>query len=253
MKILHRFGFFILGLASIFVITITAVQANTVVRGTPQKVGQGTASSYVDLDNRGQVSAIGVILSESALTSLPKQMTEIDLALPRQVLRSTPFTHIGLNWNPQGHPPQPIYGTPHFDLHFYIIPQAARRSITATGEDVARANKTPDANLIPTEYVLAPDSAVPGEGSHWINPKAPEFQGKPHGFAHTFIYGFYNGKMNFLEPMISRTTLAQHQTFDDVIARPVRYSTPGIYPSQYSMSYNPKAHEFQITLSRFSR
>lgn len=147
--------------------------------------------------------------------------------------------------------PPPIYGTPHFDRHFYTISQATRQQITATGADAVKAYKTPDASLIPTGYVLAPDSAVPGEGSYWINPQAPEFQGTPHGFEHTFIYGFYDGKIDFLEPMISRTALEQHQTFDEAIARPVRYWTSGAYPSRYSTSYNAQTRDFRIALNSF--
>ncbi len=58
--------------------------------------------------------------------------------------------------------------------------------------------------------------------------------------------------MNFLEPMISKGAMEQHQTFHDEIARPARYSTRGSYPSQYSLSYDAQAHEFRITLSGFA-
>ncbi|HEY9623693.1 MAG TPA: DUF5602 domain-containing protein [Crinalium sp.] len=251
MKKLYKLGCLVLGLLMALTLAIKAVQANTVTYGTPQQVGQGTARSYVTLGDRRQVSELGVILSESALTGLPSQMAEINLALPRQATRATPFTHIGLNWNPQGHPPAPIYGTPHFDLHFYTISEAARRRIVTTGADAARVYKTPDARLVPTGYVLAPNSAVPGEGSHWINPQAPEFQGAPHGFDHTFVYGFYNGNLDFLEPMISKTALEQHQTFDEAIARPARYSSTRAYPGRYSASYDTQAHEFRIALKAF--
>ncbi|MEP0916398.1 DUF5602 domain-containing protein [Leptolyngbya sp. DQ-M1] len=247
----HKLGIFISGLLMLLVVSINAVHANTIVQGTPQSIGQGTARSYVALDNRSRVSELGVILSESALSDLPTTMTEIELALPRQASRTTPFTHIGLNWNPQGHPPAPIYGTPHFDVHFYTISQAARRRITAIGKDAERAYITPDARFIPAGYVMAPDSAEPGQGSHWIDPKSDEFQGAPHGFNHTFIYGFYNGKMNFLEPMISKAAFDQRQSFQKTIARPVRYSTLGRYPRQYSMSYDSQAHQFRISLSKF--
>ncbi|WP_088889617.1 DUF5602 domain-containing protein [Leptolyngbya ohadii] len=253
MKKQYRLAFLALGVAVAMLITIGTAQANSIVRGASQPIGQGTASSYVSLNDRGQVSEVGVILSESVLKDLPSQMTEVDLALPPQALSSTPFTHIGLNWNPQGHLPPPIYGIPHFDLHFYTISQATRRQITATDEDAAKAYQIPEASLVPANYVMAPDSAEPGQGSHWVNPNAPEFQGAPHGFDHTFIYGFYDGRMSFLEPMISKTMLEQHQSFDEAIARPARYSPSGVYPNRYSLSYDAQAHEYRITLSDLNR
>ncbi len=149
----YRLGLLILGLVIMSLVTINAVQANTIVQGTPRQIGQGIVRSYVAMSHRGQVSAIGVILSESALSGLPLEMTEVDLALPRHADR-TPFTHIGLNWNPQGHPPIAIYGTPHFDLHFCTISQAARQRITAAGADAQRAYRTPETRLIPAGYIL---------------------------------------------------------------------------------------------------
>jgi len=29
-----------------------------------------------------------------------------------------PFDHIGINWNPNGHPPAGVYNRPHFDVPF---------------------------------------------------------------------------------------------------------------------------------------
>lgn len=69
MKKRYKLGLLALGLVMILIMTIHSVQANTIVQGTPRQIGQGTARSYVAM-NRGQVSAIGVLLSESALTGL---------------------------------------------------------------------------------------------------------------------------------------------------------------------------------------
>lgn len=227
-------------------------QANTIVRGVSQTLGQGSACSYVVLDDQGQISDLGVILSESALSSVPTQATELNLALPQQAI-ATPFTHISVNWNPEGHLPTPIYGTPHFDFHFFTIPQASRQQITATEADRDRAYKAPLAAFVPAGYQLAPDSAVPTEGVHWVNLQAPEFQGSPHGFDHTFIYGFYDGQLIFWEPMVSLAALKNHESFSETIARPDRYRTSGFYPTAYSITYDAQAHEYQISLDHFQK
>jgi hypothetical protein len=47
---------------------------------------------------------------------------------------SSLFTHFGLEWNPQGHPPSGIYEDPRFDFHFYLVPEAERLAFS-TGLD----------------------------------------------------------------------------------------------------------------------
>lgn len=224
-------------------------QANTTLYGTSQNLGQGNAATYVVLDDQGQVTEIGITLSESALTNLPTEETELDLALPQVAIDTTPFTHVSLNWNPEGHLPTPIYGTPHFDVHFFTIAPTTRQAITVTGDNIAQTYKTPDSQLIPAGYQLAPDSGVPREGAHWINPQSPEFQGEPHGFDHTFIYGFYDGTIDFLEPMVSKATLEQYPTIDEPIPQPDRHSTPGLYPTHYSITYEAQTHQYRISLN----
>ncbi len=145
----------------------------------------------------------------------------------------------------------PIYGVPHFDFHFYLLTPGQRQAITAEGADLARNYQQPDSALIPAGYVLAPDSAEARQGSHWIDPKAAEFQGQPHGFDQTFIYGFYEGKLSFLEPMISKAFLESHANLRQPIHRPARYSKPGLYPSQYQVSYDPQTREYSVVLEQF--
>jgi hypothetical protein len=151
--------------------------------GKPQAFGKGTIRTYIALDSHKQPQEMGVILTKTALTNLPDDK-EFILPLPK-VANKTGFTHIGFNWQSHGHNPSPIYGVPHFDFHFYTLRIKERNQITAIGSDLATVYKTPETKLIPTGYVLAPDSAEPRMGSHWINPKSEELQGAPHGFSQT--------------------------------------------------------------------
>ncbi len=218
----------------------------------PQSLGNGTVRTYIQLDEQNNPQEVGVILTEAALSGLPAHGTEVVLPLPAQA-STTILNHVGFDWRSHGHAPEPIYGSPHFDVHFYTITPEERASITLVGSDLEKAYATPDPDLIPTGYILAPDSAEAQMGAHWIDPTGEEFQGEPHGFEHTMIYGFYNGEMAFIEPMVSLDFLSSKQSFAGGIAVPKRYTQAGAYPTGYSITYNEATQEYAIALTGFTQ
>lgn len=220
------------------------------VEGAAQPLGDGTVRAYVALDPQGVPQEVGVILTAAALNNLPHEVVETVVPLPPQAA-TTAINHISVDWRPHGHHPEPIYGSSHFDIHAYVISPEQREAITAQGNDLEKAYKTPADDLIPVGYVLAPDSAEPRMGAHWINPAAAEFQGDPHGFSHTLIYGFYDGVMAFIEPMVNLDVLKSQTTVDETFAQPKRYSQPGLYPTRYRITYHPETQEHRVALLGF--
>ncbi|MEJ7682316.1 MAG: DUF5602 domain-containing protein [Segetibacter sp.] len=148
--------------------------------------------------------AIGIQLGEDALNNLPKSGDTYPLPLPVQS-KVSGIDHVEADWNPSGHEPGPIYGAPHFDFHFYYISKQEQSSVIPGPDTV-----TVPAQYIPTDYVTGV-FAVPNMGVHWSDTTAPEFHGVP--FTTTFIYGFYHGKMTFLEPMVTKAFLQTHPDF----------------------------------------
>jgi hypothetical protein len=202
------------------------------------------------LDDNGNPTEVGVILSNDALSNLPEHAEEYMLQLPPEA-STTAITHIGLDWRSHGHAPDDIYHLPHFDVHAYVITPQEREAITATGANLETVYATPAPELIPAGYVLAPESAEPRQGAHWIDPTADEFRDAPHGFDHTMIYGFYNGEMAFVEPMVTIDFLQSQQEFEGAIALPARYARPSAYPTAYSITYNEATGEHVIALTDF--
>lgn len=88
-----------------------------------------------------------------------------------------------------------MYELPHFDFHFYLMPNEERNKITADNQ--TQFAKAPAAQYLPADYMQAP-GGIPRMGAHWVDKTAPELQGKP--FTVTFIYGTYDGKVTFYEP-----------------------------------------------------
>lgn len=224
--------------------------------GPAVRVGEGTARAFVRVDAAGAPTAVGVLLTEAALRGLPAEPPpgaeawEYILRLPREA-GGTGYDHVTLDWNPRGHPPPGVYDVPHFDVHFYLIPEAERARVTATGQDLERARKQPAPDLMPAGYVLPPGTEVPRMGAHAINPAADEFHGR--GFRRTFIYGFYDGRLVFIEPMVSKAFLEERPDLTEPVPVPARYASPGYYPTHYSVRYDPARRIYLIALEGLRR
>ncbi|HKQ80320.1 MAG TPA: DUF5602 domain-containing protein [Blastocatellia bacterium] len=219
--------------------------------GEAKPMGNGTARSWVALDKDGKPTAIGVTFTEAALGGLPQSLTpgliwtEFLLSLPPEA-SATGFDHIGLNWNPKGHDPEGVYQTPHFDFHFYLISPAERERITTRGDDLEKCRKALPVEFVPEGYVPAAGSEEPGMGLHWVEPNSHEFHGK--AFTHTFIYGSYDGRLIFLEPMITKAFLETRPDITVPIKLSSKYQKPGYYPARYSVKYHPETGEYSVAM-----
>jgi len=241
------FAFNMLAVAGLLLVGSATARAAGVTRqtGEPITIGNGRAYTWMLNDGFGHPLAIGINLTDTALTGLPTEDTEYVLPLPQQA-SATPFTHAVMNWNPHGHIPPGIYDVPHFDFHFYLITTAQREQITATGEDLARTTLMPAPEFIPQGYIGPEGTSEPRMGWHWVNPASPELNGQP--FTETFIYGFYNGEMAFIEPMITTGFLAGRSFVSHAIGLPASYPTQGYYPTGYTVAYDTARGEHVISL-----
>ena len=229
--------------------------------GTPVKVGAGMARAYVVLDAKsGQTPVeLGIALDARALDELPTAAGEysFDLRLPAR--SPAPYRFAELDWNPQGHPPAGVYTVPHFDFHFYTVPKSVRDAIDPSDPlYAAKANNLPAGPYVPPGYVVPgvpAQLAVPHMGVHWFDVTAPELQnlfGNPAGyqpFTKTFIYGSWDGRFIFFEPMVTRAYLMTLPNAVTPISVPALYPQPGWYPTAYRVSYDARSKEFLVALT----
>ena len=246
--------------------------------GTPVRLGNGRARTYVVLDQRdgGRALELGVALDEQAMEGLPAHghgdgphgnMVEYLLPMPAQ--GPSAFKFVELDWNPAGHGVP--YEAPHFDFHFYTITRAERDAIDPANPNYAAeaANAPADAPPFfadPAALLGVPAAAVaiPRMGMHWIDLHAPELQGflgNPAGyrpFTTTFIYGAWNGRFTFMEPMITRAYIMGKRDAADPAARneliPITtsptYPSGNFRPDAYRIAYDEQAREYRIALVR---
>lgn len=289
MVVIFRFLFPRLVIVALFLLTASPVAARKNVEYGPAKpLGQGSLRSFVEFKKSGKPKKIGVEFTKAALTGLPSGHSdgtwdiphpdgsiawyccgyEHVLTLPPSAA-TTPFEHIVVNWNNEGHPPPGIYSVPHFDFHFYLISNEERRAITApatSAEMCVRAGSLPipltcgnlDRALIPLSPgqappdFISPGSVEPGMGNHMLDKFAPELSGTP--FTQTLLYGTWDGAISFFEPMITLAYLQNLQgksCYD--LKVPQGFAEAGYYPTRYCASHKPKGQgTYQITLDSFN-
>ena len=221
--------------------------------GDKVKLGNGTVKSWVIVDDNNVPKSMGITFTVDALTDLPKPTDpggfplavfpdyttfEYVLKLPDNVM-NFPFKSVGLNWNPTGHPPD-CYNNSHFDVHFYMMDENLRTSITCMGDDTNKVYKQPDAQYIPQDYMTAPMTGEARMGCHWFDPNSAEFH---TGFNKTIIYGFYDAKMVFVEPMITLDYLNSKPNVTETIKLPKSYQVSGYYPTGYTVKYDEKTKD----------
>ena len=258
--------------------------------GPAVKVGNGIARTYIVLDEKDGRTPVelGVAMTEGAMEGLPAKdphaahkaaasaHEHLDnhpylLSLPERGV--APYKFVELDWNPGGHEPPGIYDQPHFDFHFYTISPEERAAIVPTDPDFQKkADMLPAEAQRPQFYAMAappgaPAPAVPLMGVHWVDMRSPELQGmlgKPElykPFTTTFIYGSWEGRFTFVEPMITRTHIMAKKTAIDPAVRneviPVpmakEYSPAGYYPAAYRITWDSKAKEYRVAVTQLAQ
>jgi len=174
---------------------------------------------------------------------------------------NTPYEYALFNWNPMGHIPSDlIYNKPHFDVHFYVTPNSQRLAIRAgpcaivVNCDDYKIGKVPvDPKYVAPDYYDV-DAVEAAMGNHLLDITAPEIFGQP--FTHTFIYGAYNGRITFYEPMVTHawfSGLADGTIADSCFAMklPQAWQRSGWYPTKYCTRYRANRQELTLTLESF--
>ena len=195
----------------------------------------GKVWSSVSLDKDGNPRQLAIVVDDAAMNSLPVgtpsdhtgHENNLIVPVPTQAVGATPFKFIMVNWNSSGHEPEHIYTKPHFDFHFYMTTPSEVMAYT----DTTKMNHNlPEAAYVPANYI-APGPGLPMMGKHWIDVTSPELSGQVP-FTQTFIFGSYDGKIVFYEPMITLDFLKTNSNFERQIPQPSKVKTSGFYPTK---------------------
>ena len=248
--------------------------------GPAVAVGGGTASLYVEVGPHGEPRAVGIALTDAAMGGLASRMNttsrchdkdgdgtfahgeclgdfQSTLSLPAEAASlGIPVRWATVNWNPEGHmhPAPPVWSAAHFDFHFFLAEQATIEGIRPGPcgefidcEDFKRASTPLPPRHLPDGYVDV-GAAVPGMGNHLVDSRDPELADPSLGFSSTFIYGTYDGKLTFLEPMVSHAFLASHPDRCVPIRTAQAVAVGGWYPTRYCVRYDAGSTTYRVSL-----
>lgn len=247
--------------------TVVADTTRTIM-GEEVPIGNGTVRTWLKINERtGVPESIGVTMTEGGLYGLPEDADppqkgslklklidgsphhtfEYGLHFPEEA-EMTAFNHMGYNWNPEGHGPLPgVFFEPHYDVHFYMASLEYRHAIKNDDlTDLKVLNLEPPKEFLPPRYERAPSTSEPRMGTHYADMSSDQL--KPGNFTNIFLIGVHDGSIIFWEPMITREYLLTKPNFHADIPQPEAYPVSGYYPTAYSVVYDEKHKEFDISL-----
>lgn len=248
--------------------------------GNSQPLGNGSIRSFITLDdNSGNPLDLGISFAEEAL-SLPigsgdqynsDEYIMTELSLPPQA-STTPFNHFEVNYRPNGFPPGGPVTQPLFDIYFFQISPQERDLIcphpdtsgsipNCVGEERAVARKTPEPGTLPVGVIPliedtpqrpgSPLRAVPRYGTRYYDGDlAVSVFNNPQSLTSFYGYGFYDGKPNFTNIIISEAFLEkQPNDVTTSLKQPTSYLESGYYPTEYNVKYDETSQEYRLSLS----
>ncbi len=226
--------------------------------GAPMTVGSGSARVYV-IENTSGTVEVGIEADSTAFVNLASD-SHLHLDLPTSdSFDVSPIDHIDLGFALNGHPGGPwsdaadvpensYWAVPHFDVHFMTISdkEADKIIIPNPTDSSDLAYVVPAASDLAAGYALGLNSGISGEGSHWA--AGGEFSDFPAPFDYNFLYGFYDGKMTFEEPMVAQTFLAdlKNGLTSDVLQAFSVSSTNPAFGDQYFIRYDAGSDVFRM-------
>lgn len=205
--------------------------------------------TYVDMSGIGANHSVG---ADGAVTEVVATMerAELESFIAQEksgqgfadfddvVKEKTVFDHVGAGYNARGHGPPGVNDIPHVDAHFYMLSQADREAIDCEGEPAPEASQLPDgveANVNKEPF----GGCVAAMGGHGALPYDK--------LTADMIYGFHDGKLIFVEPMIDVAMLTAEEEIELEILAPAELAVEGTYPRRFFMRYSDDAFEFVLT------
>jgi hypothetical protein len=188
----------------------------------------------------------------------------------------TPFTFLGLNWNPDGHfGGKGAWEKPHFDIHFHMRDPATVDNVEGPQlppydiKTVDGIETNFDFAQLPEGYARPPppvadERYITDMGEHVAPNDAPELpsgpddRGDPTSFSNTLIQGFIGdterSQLAFVEPMLTREFLSDFRgskTYD--VPQPDEYPHDQQHPHEYSVRDIPSQNKIVVVIQTFKQ
>ena len=243
-------------LAQAHVLRAVAGNEDKIIIGDTAEIAGGTAATWARVNGGGKVIWVGLTIPLSMVENMPAPGTGparavASLNFPPIVQDTTYFYHVEIQSNQQGHGANPLYAdphryeAPHFDFHFYNIPDADVRLIPPGVFPAEVA-----ADQLPARYAQPAENSVPQMGRHAT--VLSEFTATEPWLL-TMIAGFLPDAsyMHFIEPMITQEFLLRRENFSLPVPLPATLGRSTSYPTECEVHYDKDADAYHIVFKGF--
>ncbi len=225
--------------------------------GDAELVDGNLVVSWARVHRDHGVKEVGVTIPVAVFDDMPDEDGDgphgafATLDFPDVVQETTYFNHVELHSNPHGHPTGPgsvnpdRNRVPHFDLHFYAIPEELVWNIPFAAPPLPSV--TPD--RLPAGYTQ-PGISEAEMGRH----SAPTWTLTDPGFLTTvMIAGFLPdaSAMHFIEPMVRRERLLERTDFSLEPPMPAVLGQTTRYPTKCVAEYDADLDAYHFVFSDF--
>jgi hypothetical protein len=129
---------------------------------------------------------------------------------------------------------------------------AERVAIPSYATAPAGFDNNPPAGFLPESYIAPPGGEEEKMGKHWVDAGAPELPWNGGAvFTRSFIYGSYNGKVNFLEPMVTLAHLTSGVGSSTPIPQPTLFEKKKYYPTIFNIYMSNGGQTYNVSMSGF--
>ncbi len=216
-------------------------------------------TTWAKLDDKGAVAEVGFTIPFASIQNAGSSGSTHDHPViftadfPKQVSETTSINHFEFDWMPGGHEPA-RYMAPHFDFHFYMVDKATVAAVDCTNGTQADPAIVPDGwfPAVPPDTDPKP-FCIPNMGYHAL--PASEFTSpgvfKEGLFDKVMLSGFYNGKLTFIEPMITKAQMEKKESFTLPVPQPKSFGRATLHPTSFKATYDADENAYDFVLSDF--
>jgi len=187
--------------------------------------------------------------------------TAFNTNFPKTNNSQHPFQYITFDVQHKGHMPPGVYTVPHIDFHFFLTPLAEVKKAFGpvpgvcsglTKEAMYNANKPLPKACFPKGRWRNVNAVAPMQGNHLANMDSPE--NNHQSFTNTYIWGMFNGRLTYMEPMITLKYLEGLKPGAKeckTTSLPTEFPEANYYPAQYCTIKDAKTGAISVELIDF--
>ncbi len=227
-------------------ITHIAAQLGTKIDGASEQMFGKEISTWevLERDKTGQV--VGLTMPLSIVRAIDKKSeTSVNIAMPSDVKESTFIDHVAVQYEARGL--NQDFQKPIFLFRFYSIDSEAVKAVDCADHTRIDGALIVDGYTNPSED----DVCKNGQGFVSVQKNMTEDPDHPSSFGR-INFGYYKGKMIFIEVAVTLEKLQSEQSFTLTIPTPSKLGSDAQIPANFTGTFQAKTQSYDLSIWSFS-